>query len=564
MIEVPQAVLSPAIGLLESLMALQAHASFAILAAIIAFIVIINPYPLRPRDVDTTVLDMALIVSRYVCGIAVLGLGCVLPGLLVLLYGFVHHVREPFPEQAAVSFIAHTVLDRGWLLPLGFAVGCTVRFTYQRWVAPEFSAWLRTIRNRTELDELSDVRKTIGALQPKEFDPRQYYRDGVMFFGLDQQDRPVYEPIDTVRKTNLQIIGPTRFGKGVALGVLLDQAARFGHTVIYVDPKHDEWLPWVLKDAASAVGRRFVMVDLLNNQGGWHPFMAGSILDRRDRIISAFGLGDSGSDADFYKGQERQILDQILPKSSGSIASMLKALEALNEDGEPLKDRARRLYDGLREFAQIPALNPKQKGLQTADVLRQGWLLYFAGDIESAILKKATLVFIKEVCRMAQTLAQERDRHLTFAIDELKFLVSQELSNALATSIQNRVNMIVLHQSVQDLLAPEDRTLNAKAIEASVRTNCQLKLLYKCDPDTAEWAAAMSGTAIRKVARMERTEINDVGGEQWQRERTMGDQEEALIPMNTLLTLPPRVGALYGPQRLAVIAFVHPLRVTKD
>ncbi len=564
MIDVPDGLLSPLTDALAWLMQLQLHTSYALLAAIVALIAIINPFPLRARDIDTTLIDLVLIVTRHACGAIAVVVGVILPGVMVLLYGFVHHRTDPAAERTALGFLVQTFADRGWLLAAGLAIGAGIRFTYQRWVAPEFSAWLRAMRQRTEVDVLSDVRAAITALQPKSFEPRRYYRDGWFFVGLDQQDRPVYEPAELIRKTNLQCVGPTRFGKGVALGCLLDQSVRCGHAVIYVDPKHDEWGPWVLKDAAQRVGRRFVVVDLLNDLGGWHPFMAGSLLDRRERIVSAFGLADTGTDADFYKGQERRILDRILAHSNGSIASLLDALEALDADGEPLKAKARRLHDGLREFALVPALNPKQKGLQVADVLRHGWVLYFAGDIDSAILRKATLVFIKEACRLAQTMAAQRDRHLTIAIDELKFLVSQELSNALATTVQTRVNMILLHQSVQDLLAPEDRTLNARAIEASVRANCQMKLLYKCDPDTARWAADMSGTALRKVARMERTEVNDVGGEVWQRERTLGDQEEALIPMNTLLTLPPRVGAFYGPHRLATVVFTSPVKVANQ
>lgn len=62
MIEVAQALLSRAIGLIEMLMALQAQVRFANLVAII---VIINPYSLCPRHVDTMVFGVARRTAGY-------------------------------------------------------------------------------------------------------------------------------------------------------------------------------------------------------------------------------------------------------------------------------------------------------------------------------------------------------------------------------------------------------------------------------------------------------------------------------------------------------------------
>jgi hypothetical protein len=169
-----------------------------------------------------------------------------------------------------------------------------------------------------------------------------------------------------------------------------------------------------------------------------------------------------------------------------------------------------------------------------------------------------------EVIQEAKRAKVERGGiHLTFAVDELKFLISKELSDALATSLGHGVNMIVLHQSIEDLRGPEDKTLNAEAIEKSVLINCQVKVLYKCDPETAEWGAKLSGTKMVESTRMQKMHINHFGGEVFERERSISLTEEGLIPENTLLTLSPMVGAFYTPHDLAKVVFTSPVPTQK-
>ena len=96
----------------------------------------------------------------------------------------------------------------------------------------------------------------------------------------------------------------------------------------------------------------------------------------------------------------------------------------------------------------------------------------------------------------------------------------------------------------------------------AVRVNSQLKLVFGgTDLVTADWVAEASGTRRLTVARLERTEINRAGGETWARQRTLSDLEEPMVPMNTVLALPPRVAVLLRPRALARIVTVAPVPV---
>jgi hypothetical protein len=550
--------------ILHALMGFFAPAGYSLLATATALIIIVNPLPLSPHDEgDETTMDVMLMWLRKLLILAMILLLLVLPVVIWMMFGAVYSERYQSPDKAAGAWLFDTLVGHGWRLVLGVVAGSAFRAIHQRYVAPYLSDRMRDMRILTATDQVSDVREAFVELRAKTFDPKTYYKDGQFFFGLDREGLPIHLPVDVVNKTNCQFVGPTRFGKGVELGVLLDQAVGYGHTVVYVDPKHDEWLPWVLWHAAGP-RTRFVTIDLRDAKHGWHPFMGGTYRDRRARLVAAAGLHDAGTDADFYKQTERGILDRILPLSNGSIRSLLDALQATDTDGKPLKEKAGRLYEFLQEWSSVPALTPAQKGLSVRDVLLNGWVMYFAGDLSDRALRKATRIFIMELLQQAAELREERTTQLTIAIDELKFLISQELSDALATALQNRVNMLVLHQSIEDLRGPEDTSLNAVAIEKSVLVNCQIKLLYRCDPETAEWAAKMSGTRRLTVTRKEGLTVNEFGGETWDGERMVGVEEEALIPENTLLTLPPMVGVLYTPQRLASVVFTAPVTAPKE
>jgi hypothetical protein len=539
---------------------------FNVLALLIMTLVLVNPYPLTASEKDDSTREALLIWLRRILVLCVPLLAVFLP---IYIYLVIDAIRVADlgaqSGKLALSWLLRVTLENVWRVGAGFAVALVVKSIYQRFIAPVVSHWFHQRRVTLGMDAKSDIRTTAGALVAKDFSPVQYYKDGHMFFGLDQDNAPIYVDLDTFRKTNLQVIGPTRFGKGVLLGVLMDQAIRAGHAVIYVDPKSDEWLPWVMHHTAGA-DRRFVVIDLnATGKQRWHPFAGGTLRERRARVVVACGLADTGTDGDFYKRAERGILDEMLPKcGSGSIASMLAALEAKGSDNKPLKESAPRLFESLREWSLIPALNPEKKGMSVEEVIKNGWVFYFRGAMDDRTVLAATRVFIMEVIQQAKRLKEERgNRQLTLAVDELKFLISQELSDALATSLGHNVNIVVCHQSIGDLRGPEDKTLDAKALEQGVLTNCQLKVLYRCDPETAEWGAKLSGTRQIKVMRAEKVHTNAAGGQVYNDDHMIANEEEALIHENVLLSLPPRVGVLFSPHALARTVYTSPVQVSK-
>jgi hypothetical protein len=460
-------------------------------------------------------------------------------------------------HQWFMDYVSRQAWTMGWMLPVGFGVGVAVRMAWSRYVTPWLSQMEQRRLVRQEDEDRSDMRAEVGKLKTRDFEPRKYYKPGEVFLGLGADNKPTYLSAKTFRETHMQVVGPTRFGKGVLLGVMLEQAIQAGDSVVYIDPKADKFVPYIMADACEKAGRKFIYIDLNSEDTRWSPFEGGSERDRRSRIVNCFGLNNTGDGSDFYKSKERAILDTILPKSGSSIAGLRAALEQRGDDGKPLKENANRLYDGLTEFSVLASLNPKKGGgNKIGEALKAGASIYVRGSLDDPTVKRATQVLVSELIQESRRLVNERPCHLTLAIDELKFMISQEVSDALATIAGFNVNMILLHQSIRDLRAPEDRSLNVQALESGVIVNCQVKLMYRAsDPETAEWASKLSGTKLIRVTKSQTVEHNRYGGEAYKAERMLTDVDVPIISENEMLSLSPRVGVFFVPDRLASVVF---------
>jgi hypothetical protein len=521
---------------------------------------LINVLPLRVppnKETEYGLIDVAQIGLRKLAVYALLA--------LVLVYWPVMYVATVSALGTSsgqghawfTDWVSRQAWLWGWMPVAGVAAGLALRVMAARYVTPWVSSRVQRLVVRQENEKQSDMRNEVGRLKARDFAPRAHYRDGQIFVGLDATGAPSYLSGELFRATHMQVVGPTRFGKGVVLGVMLEQAIAQGHSVVYIDPKADAFLPYIMADACERAGQRFIYIDLNSEDTRWAPFEGGTERDRRSRICNAFGLNNTGDGSDFYKSRERAILDTIMPRSGTSIAGLRAALEQRGDDGKPLKEQASRLYDSLVEFGMLPSLNPKKGGgNKVGEALKAGASIYVRGSLDDPTIKRATQTFITEVMQEARRLAPERQRHLTLAVDELKFMISQEISDALATIAGFRVNMILLHQSIRDLRGPEDRSLNVQALEGGVIVNCQIKLLYRAsDPETAEWASLLSGTKIVRTTKSASVEYNRFGGEAYNPKRMVADLEVPVISQNEMLSLSPRVGVLFTPERLAGVLY---------
>lgn len=451
-------------------------------------------------------------------------------------------------------------------IPLAMLLPWLLKFLYLRHWKTAKSNFFRRFRATQTGEQLSDVRVEQGTLTAKQFDPRTLYKDGHFLIGLNKSGDPIYITDQQFIESNLKIIGPSQTGKGVTQGVLLDQAIKKGQGAWFIDIKPDDFIYDIMCQACEEAGRPAPIIVDLNGKGSgsYDPFVGGSVRERYSRLYDCFGLLDTGTDADHYKINERKALHSIRNKWDGTLKGLHSLLNPKADNIENLEnvgsswlfDNTDRTRGYLSEWLAMRGLNPKKgRGLDVKRSLEAGAVVYIRSSMTDPVVQKATTSLLME---LIQTVLEygPLDKHTFVAVDEVRFLINDMIPKGLASVLSKNMNMSVAYQTVMDLKALDNKTLNAEAIRQQVEVNTQITICHRAeDFETAEWAANLSGTQVKTVARMEEVAVNKMGGEEWAENRMLNTVEENLLSTNTMLQLPKMVGAFFQPNQLAEIIF---------
>lgn len=176
--------------------------------------------------------------------------------LTALIFQLGFYFAIPYLALHFANSVFNLPIHHLWGFAIGAITGIAAVILLIRYTSPyiEVIKHRLTKANSTERNRKTDIRQIDVHLPNTQstFDPTKYYNDNKgIFFGLNEQRKPVYISWQQWRKSHVDVIGTTGSGKGVAAGVLLSQAVASGECVIIVDPKNDEWLPHVMREAAS-------------------------------------------------------------------------------------------------------------------------------------------------------------------------------------------------------------------------------------------------------------------------------------------------------------------------
>ena len=514
---------------------------------------------------DATVMDLAFLYVRRCTMILLCACG---PLLVVGLYIYAYAVYG-YDGDRATQFMQlwygefrKSIEDLWWCFLVVLAAPMFLRMIMLRWVRPKINSWLRKFRVQASGDALSDIRVDMDKLKAKDFNPQDFYLEGQMFLGLDDTGAGIYMADELFRKNHSKVIGPSQTGKGIMLGVLLDQAIMKGWGAWFVDQKPDDFIYDIMRESCERHGRPAPLVLDLNGvgPGSYGPFIGGNRRERRERVVKTFGMADNGTNADFFKREERKVLDYLMPLWDGTLGQLAKLVKGnhpeINEQMKSwVKEKNGSIESNVSEFMQLDTLRATvEESFKVEDALRSGAVVYVRSNINDTIVRKACIALLDELVQIA---LKKPLAHPTYLVlDEIRFIVSQTLADALATVLSKNVFMALTYQALTDLLNLPDKTLNAQSIKGGIDINTQITLTYRAnDFETAEWLASLTGKAQKTVTKMEKVEVNKGGAEVWGDERSVGQVEETTVTTNQLLALPARVSALIRPNHLAVIIY---------
>lgn len=393
------------------------------------------------------------------------------------------------------------------------------------------------------------------------YNPEKYFKArNKIFIGLNKSNAPQYIDQQVWLSSHVDFIGTTGSGKGVAAGMVLTQAVKQGEFVVALDPKNDEYLPHVLGQAAEKANVPFYYIDLQGEEPQWNPFSSKAFQEVEELFAAGFGLSEKGTDADFYRLNDRKAARMFANKSVTECLPLPRMFaEFVSHNGELLKESPKFVED-LEEIASLPVTHIQQ-GLDLQDAIKSGAVIYVRGSMRNPRVLKLQKMFVLSVMQACEKRSREQARHVCLFLDEFKYLISRPALEALGAIRDKRAHVILAHQSLGDLKdCPKD--IDPDSVVASINENCSLKLTYKVnDPDTADWLARMSGK-ILVDDEMRSIKTTKALTEVKNPDRMLRQTERCLIDTNMLQALPPRCAVLYG-NGLADFVFTSPIKVTK-
>lgn len=458
-----------------------------------------------------------------------------------------------------------------WLPEMSYAVtGSAVKLPVEHlfWLMagifgpPLFFVFLPDVGSKLggRTDIRTVARSLPGGLQ-QAYDPSRFFDDrkGV-FLGLNEAKKPIYIPIRDWQKSHVQVMGTTGCGKGVVAGVLLTQAILQGEAAIVIDPKSDEFLPWVLAKAAKDAGVAFVSLDFLGKRAQWSPFAGKNAQEIEELLTAGLSMGDTGTDADFYRVEDRRVARKFAlfcSQRSMPLQQQFMEFYSVNPD---LIEAAKKFYADLEELVSSPVVQTSA-GVDLHSMLQAGAVIYVRGSTRNPRVLKLQKIFLLACMQAIESRDRDEARHVVLFLDEFKYSLSRPAIEALGAIRDKRAHVVVAHQSLGDL-KDCSADLTPEAVVGGVVENCAIKIAYKVrDPATADWLSRMSGTILFNDESKSVLPIEHLGGEK-KGPRTLRKAERPFVDVNQLLMLPNRTAVCFGIGRAQFI-YTSPMQIDK-
>ena len=426
-----------------------------------------------------------------------------------------------------------------------------LKVVFHRFIYPWISGFKHKTRVRQSSANLSDIRAISTKDLMVEIDPRTKYKNGFIHLGLDADDNPVRLEYEDWKTKHMRIIAASTSGKGVLIGVMLDQAIRLGSLPIFVDGKPDRYALPIIRKACEETGRKLVEINMQGkSEYCYEPFLSGTDNEIKERLWTILDLHDSGTDADFYKKGLRLEISVFLENEwDGLIASLIKFLDGVQH----LDTTSPR--EILHEFSNLGSILCRDNLIDLDSLIASDdVVIYVRTSLTNKAIKTMANCFIQNVVQSAKRQDLKNIVHRPLFIDEVRFYVSELMADSLATMADFGVNFVLTYQSYSDLMNIKDIRLNAKSISQSINTNCLITYVgLAADRETADVFEGETGTIVKEVYDRIKINTNAVGGDQYDGQAFMANKDVPLFSVNDFLTFPRMVGVLINKPKIATV-----------
>ena len=130
---------------------------------------------------------------------------CVI-GLYALIAWFLGELA--FFKDMSYAFLLWYAFGKGYVYGslLGLFAGAAIQYVIARFYEPRCFKRIQA-RQHDAPDALSDIRQVTAQIaQPMSFDPEHYFKEEQMFFGLNEQKKPIFASWPQVKRAHLKRI----------------------------------------------------------------------------------------------------------------------------------------------------------------------------------------------------------------------------------------------------------------------------------------------------------------------------------------------------------------------
>jgi type IV secretory pathway TraG/TraD family ATPase VirD4 len=407
-------------------------------------------------------------------------------------------------------------------------------------------------------EAFTDVRDIYNEKPLKEFNPKKYFANAgkkdALFFGLDDDRKPLFISRNVYNKTNIQVSGSMGAGKGVQAQIILSQQVRNDDAVIVFDPKFDDYLQYVLKQACEETGKPFFFFNLREAVPQINPFAGANEEEIAELFIAAFDIEETGTDADVYKISAQKSAQKIatyIVENDLYLSQVPEHLPQILSDDEVKMSRS--LIEKIETLSRLRALQACSQTI-ISDVMKKGGVVYIVGD-DVGVIKNAQKMLLVRVFQLVKNIRSTERKFVSIFADEVKALLCPLFVNQSGQLRSRRANLIYAHQTDADL---EVIGSNNAAI---LKGNSTLRWFYRQQsPNAALEVAKLTGT-IKAQSSSYINENNGLGDEVRSNEgRRSIEQEAYYIDVNTIQNLPMHKAVLIG-DGLAKLGFSSPIKI---
>lgn len=381
-----------------------------------------------------------------------------------------------------------------------------------------------------------------------EFNPLKYYREGLLFHGLNEFKKPVYTKLIESLDGHICITGGTGAGKGVQTRLFLSQFIRYGVKNIIFDVKPDKYLYNLCAEECKNTNQKMYVIDIDTRLPQIQLFAGINNIDFETIISSAMELEpQKQTNARVYAQRTETALITIaehIYKQGMTPAEIIKACDDYDIELLSENEDLRALLYNLSRYKVFNSI--KSPSIQ--DILHDNAVLYIRAS--SAKENPASSLILRLLFQTITKEIQYNDLQKCIFLDEFKFIMTTAVMNQLATIRDFKTTLMVNFQAFSNFETSPNKAMNNKAYGKELLDNMHIFALGNTsDTETIEIVQKRGGQTTYDKA-FENEEARLGGGTETSEDRKYTKHVDYKLTPNEIANGDKKTMILLAPQLL--------------